>query len=181
MVHIKRNSMHCSGDRLYLRPITLSDATREYVGWLNSEKVNQFLESRFVKHNLLSLRNYIKKISKEKNTFFFAIIVKDGNKHIGNIKLGPIDWHHKIADIGIMIGDKKFWGKGYATEAIELITNFAFETLKLHKITAGAYENNIGSVRAFLKAGFFNDGYRQKHFQFKKNYVGYVMLGKINN
>src|SRR5712692_61297 len=132
-----KNDLILEGERLYLRPMRIFDATKEYVQWLNSTKVNQYLESRFVKHSLRSVREYIRNTSRDPNSFFFTIILKSGSKHIGNIKLGPIDWNHKIGDIGIMIGDQDSWGKGYATEAIRIIWNFAFKKLNLQKLTAG--------------------------------------------
>jgi len=177
---LSRNEIMCNGQRILLRPITLSDISAEYVKWLNSKDVNKFLEIRFLKHNRKSLRNYVRKILNDKNTYFFTILLKENNKHIGNIKLGPIDWNHKVGEIGILIGDKKSWGKGYATEVINLVSDFAFKTLKLHKLTAGAYENNIGSIKAFIKAGFFNEGIRKNHFFFGNRYIGHVLLAKIN-
>lgn len=172
--------MKINGERLYLRPVKISDARAEYVRWLNDPEVNQFLEIRFVKHTLESLKKYIEKVSRDKNILFLAIILKDGDRHIGNIKLGPIDRNHKLAEAGIMIGDKESWGKGYATEAIKLLTGYAFDKLNLHKITAGAYANNIGSIKAFLKLGFYEEGRRKEHFLYKGEWVEDVLLAKIN-
>ncbi len=168
------------GIKLYLRPITTEDVNDEYIAWLNDTEVSQFLESRFERHTLESSRVYVDGIIKNLQNVFLAIVRKDTNKHIGNIKLGPIDPHHKIASIGLMIGDKNSWGKGFATEAIQLLIKYAFEVLNLHKVTAGAYENNIGSIKAFLKLGFFEEGRRKKHFLSKGVYVDYVLLAKFN-
>ena len=103
-------------NHILLQPLTKSYVTSEYLRWLNSKVVNEFLESRFVKYTLKSLKDYVSFCEKDKNTFFFAIIDKSTQKHIGNIKLGPINWNHKFAEIGIMIGDKSYWGRGIATE-----------------------------------------------------------------
>jgi len=178
--HRKRYSLNLEGKRLRLKPIQVSDASKEYVNWLNSKEINQFLESRFKRHNIQNLKNYIKKVKKDKNTYFFVILVKENGKHIGNIKLGPIDWNHKFGEIGIMIGDKNSWGKEYAKEAICIISDFAFKKLKLHKLTAGSYENNKRSISTFLKAGFFKEGCRISQFLYEKRYVGSVQLAKLN-
>ena len=180
MQKMGKMDISCEGRRLYLRRLKVSDVSKRYVDWINSENINQFLESRFVKHDIISLKNYIKKMTKQPNVIFLAIILKKNSKHIGNIKLGPIDYNHNIADIGIMIGDKSSWGKGYATESINLITNLAFKQLHLHKVTAGAYENNVGSIKAFLNANFIKEGTRHKHLKHKNEYVGQVLMGKIN-
>lgn len=74
--------------------------------------------------------------------------------HLGNIKLGPINWHHRLGDIGVIVGRKEFWGKGLASQAIALLRDFAFSRVGLYTLTAGCYGNNAGSARAFEKAGF---------------------------
>ena len=177
--HTKRNDIKLEGKRLYLRPVKISDVTKVYVSWLNSKKINQYLESRFSKHTLRSVTNYVQKILKDHNVYFFSIILKESSRHVGNIKLGPIDWNHKLGDIGIMIGDKNSWGKGYATEAINLLVDFAFDQLNLHKLTAGSYKNNIGSIKAFQKADFIKESYRKKHFFYNGKYIDLVMLAKF--
>lgn len=180
IIKINKYDIRLEGLKIYLRPVKITDATEEYLHWLNSEEVNQFLESRFLDFTIKSIEEYIKKMTDDENTIFLAIIRKDINKHIGNIKLGPIHWNHRLGDIGIMIGDKNSWGKGYASEAIELLTNFAFNTLKLHKVTAGAYKNNMGSRKAFQNAGFHEEGIRQKHYFHKGKYIDLVLVAKIN-
>ena len=80
-------------------------------------------------------------------------------KHIGNIKLGPINIHHNCAEIGLIIGDKDSWGKGLASRAISIVTQFGFNQLKLAKLSAGCYENNIGSKKAFEKSGYQVEGF----------------------
>lgn len=175
----QKEKKQIDGATIFLRDLKKTDATKKYLKWLNSKKINQFLESRFTKHAKIDIENYIKKMNHDPNIIFLAIIRKDNQKHIGNIKLGPINWNHKYAEIGIMIGDENSWGKGYASEAIKLISDFGFNYLKLHKITAGIYEENVGSIKAFLKAGFFIEGIRYKHFFSKGKYVNHVLLAKI--
>ena len=168
------------GEKIYLRPIEISDVTKNYVKWLNNERINQFLETRFTKHTLDNLKDYVTKIQNDSNFLFFAIIKNDSKKHIGNIRLGPINLIHKSTDMGILIGDMDSWGKGYATDAIKTLTNFSFNNLNLHKITAGLYEENVGSLKAFLKSGFELEGFRKEQFLFNKKYVGHMLVGKIN-
>jgi len=171
-------NIHLSGEKISLRKVAISDVNRSYISWLNSGEINQFLESRFSKHTITTVKEYVKKMRKDRNSIFLAIIRNSDSKHIGNIKLGPIDWNHKNADIGIMIGDKNSWGKGYATEAIALLSDFAFQQLNLHKLLAGAYENNLGSINAFKKVGFHEEGKLQEHFLFKGKYIDGILLSK---
>lgn len=155
--------MKLKGKKIYLRPITLEDANEEYVHWLNDKEVNQYLESRFVLATVENVKKFIEGILKSENNYFFAIVDIESNKHIGNIKLGSVNTYHKRADIGILIGDKNYWGKGIGTEAITLISDFAFNHLYLDKVMAGCYANNLGSYKAFLKCDFVEEGLFKHH------------------
>lgn len=167
------------GGRIYLRPVSLADAGPRYLGWINDPEVNRYLESRFETATLSGLRAFISSMRADPATHFLAIVLKAGNRHIGNIKLGPVNRVHGFAEIGILLGEKDCWGKGYATEAISLLCGFAFGSLGLHKLTAGAYAANRGSVRAFLKAGFSREGRKRDQYRCGDGYQDLVLLGKV--
>ena len=101
------------------------------------------------------------------------------NRHIGNIKIGPVDWHHRVGDIGLLIGEADCWGQGYASEAISALAAYAFANLGLEKLTAGAYAPNVGCIRAFERAGFKREGIRRSQCQFENNRVDVVLLGSV--
>lgn len=168
-----------SGEILELRPMSAAYVSKHYVAWLNDPKVNQYLESRFTRSTIAGVRTYVKNILKDKDTYFFAMVARDGT-HIGNIKLGPINWHHKVGGLALLIGDTQYWGKGYATEAVQLMTDFAFKRLKLHKLTAGAYVNNVGSIKVFQKQGYFEEGIHKSHYLFDGKYIDSIFMAKIN-
>jgi len=172
--------LNIESSRILLRTITVEDIHHGYLNWMNNPETNQFLESRFSVLSSENLKSYILETNSKADTLFLAIIDKKSNTHIGNIKLGPINPHHHYAEIGLIIGEQSFWGKGYATESIDLLCTYAFENLKLHKITAGMYSNNHGSYKAFLKAGFHVEGTRKQHFVFNDQYVDYIMVGRFN-
>ncbi|WP_373515392.1 GNAT family N-acetyltransferase [Persicitalea sp.] len=159
-----KNTYFLEGDIIYLREVRLSDVNENYYAWLNDSSVNQYLETRFFPRSLENTEQYVKSMDGNSNEIFFAICTKADDKHIGNIKLGPINWIHQYADIGLLIGDKDYWGKGLATEAIRLATKFGFSTLNLHKLKAGCYADNVGSKKAFLKAGFIVEGTLRQQF-----------------
>lgn len=167
------------GDRLYLREVRPSDVNSTYYRWMNDLEVTRYLESRFYPNSMEGLQKYVAEKLGDPNNVFLAILLKEGDRHIGNIKLGPINWIHRFADVGLLVGEKDCWGKGYATEAIRLMVDYAFGTLNLHRLTAGCYENNMGSARAFLKAGFSQDGIRKSHFYSEGRYVDDILLGIV--
>ena len=144
--------MPIKGKKIYLRKLNRQDASLEYCNWLNDQIVNKYLETR--KASISDLKQYIKEKNKNPNCLFLGIFYKKNKKHIGNIKLEPIDFKNKEAVFGILIGNKKYWGKGIGTEATELIVDYAFKQLKLDKITLGVISENKGAIKAYKKAGF---------------------------
>jgi RimJ/RimL family protein N-acetyltransferase len=181
MTKIKELDKVLEGERVYLRSIGLDDVNETYCRWMNDSVVNKYLESRFYTHYLKTLKDYVCRIQEDKNNVFFAIILKDRDRHIGNIKLGPINTIHRFADIGILIGEKDCWGKGYATDAIRLVVEYAFNKLNLHKVTAGCYAPNKGSLKAFKNAGFSQEGVRKNHCYYQGEYVDDILLGLVNS
>lgn len=158
-----------------LKPLKEDSDLDKYLSWLKDENTNQFLEARFDHHTISSLRIFIKNIIESKNNLFYGIYSLD-DIHIGNIKLGPINKNHYTADIGFLIGDKNFYRKGIATEALKKLCEYAF-TLGIEKISAGAYENNLASIATLNKAGFSIEGYKSNHVFFKGNRIGVYIFG----
>ncbi len=159
----KKNSLVLleQGQRLYLRETRLTDVNENYVRWMNNPEVNCYLECRFKRHTIESLTEYVQKTIANQDIYSFAICLQDNNKHIGNIKLGPINWQHLRADVGLLIGEIDCWGKGFASETISMVSRYAFEILDLNKLTAGCYEVNKWSARAFEKSGWLREGLRR--------------------
>jgi [ribosomal protein S5]-alanine N-acetyltransferase len=168
------------GERIYLREVRPSDVDESYYQWMNDPEVTRFLESRFRPNDIDSLRTYVEQASKDKSSIFLAVVLKESGRHIGNIKLGPIDWIHRLADVGVLIGEKDCWGKGYATEAIGLVAGLAFGRLNLHKLTAGSYSANRGSQMAFQKNGFVVEGTRRQHRFSEGAFTDTVIMGLLN-
>ena len=168
------------GRCIYLREVRLSDVSDRYCRWLNDPEVNQYLETRHAKQSLKSIKRYVESKIEKKDEIFLAICLKADGKHIGNIKLGPINPFHRFADVSLFIGEKDCWGMGIATEAISLLAKFAFDELHLNKLAAGCYAGNIGSARAFENAGFRREGLEKSKWFSGGRYVDGILLGLVN-
>lgn len=149
---------------IYLQTIQLDDVNNTYVDWLNDPQINQYLETRFEQQTLALVTTFVDSMIANKNEHLFTIRTTSNNKHIGNIKLGAINNTHSVGYVSLFIGDKNAWGKGFACQAIKLISEYGFDTLKLRKLSAGAYKPNIASTKAFLKAGYNYDGTLKNHY-----------------
>lgn len=166
--------------RIYLRQLSSDEVTADYLAWMNDHQVTQYLESRFYPQTMESIRQFVDDCAADPACLFLAVRDRVTDKHIGNIKLHRIDTRHHSAEMSIMIGDKSFWGKGIATEAIKLLSSYAFTVLGLHKLTAECYSVNGGSRRAFEKAGYLLEGVRQKQYLCEGNYVDACVLGCVS-
>ena len=140
--------------RLLLRAVQASDLNATYLSWLNDPAVNRYLETRFLPQTFEALQSYWQAHRDDPASPWFAICLIGDGRHIGNIKLGPINWLHRRADLSLFIGDCSCWGQGYASDVIALVRDWAFRELDLQKLNAGVCSGNIGSRIAFEKCGF---------------------------
>jgi [ribosomal protein S5]-alanine N-acetyltransferase len=167
------------GLRVRLRPMTTADADGPYHTWMNDPEITRYLESRFQSYEVADLAAYIDETISNPANHFFAIELVDSHRHVGNIKLGPVEVEHGRGDIGIIVGDRSVWGQGIASEAVRLLTEWAFVELGLRKVTAGAYGSNVGSVRAFERAGFHVEAVRPAHYASDDGFVDAVLLARF--
>ncbi len=145
-------AVELESERLFLKPLSQKHLSLAYVNWLNDIEVNTYLESGG-NYTLQLLADFLKE-QEQKDILFWAIHLKNSNKHIGNIKIDPINYEQSSGEFGILMGDKENWGKGFANEASNRIIKYCFEQLKLTKITLGVIENNIKAVSLYHKIGF---------------------------
>lgn len=171
-----------SDGTLLLRTIEPGDCTEEYLSWLNNPLVNRFLETRWESQTLDKIREFVDAVRRSPDSCLFAMIDAASARHIGNIKLGPINTRYRHADISYFIGEVDFWGKGYATRAIELICDYGFSELELHRIQAGVFPENAGSVKALQKAGFVLEARLREALISPVSglYCDHIFMGRLN-
>lgn len=157
-----------------LTPDAVGDA---YVGWLNDPEVNQYLESRFAPQGHASIAAFVAGALASEKDLLLGIRSVALGRHVGNIKLGPINREHGLGEVGIMIGDRGAWGQGLASRAIAMLRDIAAEELGLRRLTAGCYASNIGSRRAFERAGFTVEAVRSGHFLLNGEPEDLVLMG----
>lgn len=165
-------------ERLYLRKITVDDVTDEYLSWFADDRVTEFLEVKNLTRQCVI--EYIEMGEKTKKHFMYAICYKENDKHIGNLKIGPIYWKARISDLVVVIGDTEYWGKGLATEAIRAGNQIAFDVYDFRKLTGGMYESNIGSIKCYTKAGWVIEGRLKGHYLLNDNVMDKVLVSCFN-
>lgn len=148
-------------NKIKLKELKVKDVTKEYVSWMNDKDIIRFTEIS-KRQTLKSIKEYVKKKYKSKNEYLYGIYVqlddKNSYAHIGNIKLGPINFKHKFSEISYFIGDKKKWKKGYGTAAIKQITIISKKKFGLKKLQAGFIKVNQASKKVLINNNFKFEG-----------------------
>lgn len=167
------------GNRLYLRRIERADLEGNYFQWLNDQDVTRWMQNGIFPNSAESMLDYYQHIATSRTEMILAIVLKHDDQHIGNIGLHNIHPIFRSVEIGILIGERDTWGNGYGTEAIGLLAEHAFRRLNLNRLSAGAVAQNIGSIRAFEKAGFKREGISRQAYYCEGQYVDCVHLGLL--
>lgn len=167
-----------SNSTLKLRELVESDVTDEYLSWFQDDIVTRFLEAKNLKKQ--EVLEYIWKGRDTKTFFIYAICDRISEKHIGNLKIGPIDKINQISDLVTVIGDKNFSGRGLGSKAIEMGNRIAFENFGLRKLTGGIYSDNIASIKAYLRAGWIIEGRLVGHYVKNGKYMDRVIVSCFN-
>jgi RimJ/RimL family protein N-acetyltransferase len=149
---MKKHSGKIIGKQIYLKKLSVKNASEKYASWLNDKEVNKFLQTR--ETTVSELKKYIKKHLDDPNSLFLGIFDKNNDVHIGNVKLEPIDWQRGRAIFGILVGDKNYWGKGVGTEVTRLVVDYGFNKLGLFEMELGVVANNVRAVHVYEKVGF---------------------------
>lgn len=168
-------------ERLYLRYLNENDATQRYAEWLNDPEVNKYLETRHSVQTIESCKSFIKQCNEDNKSHLLGVFLKETEQHIGNVKIGFINDLYKRGQISLFLGEKSCWGNGYSSELIKAVTEYGFNILGLRRIEAGCYEENLASLRVFLKAGYTVEGFLRDHVLVGEKYVGCFWLGILKH
>lgn len=167
------------GERVYLRPITYED-TELIVNWRNLESVSKY----FIYREPFTVEGHEQWMKNQVETgkvYQFIACETESNKPVGCTYLRDYDKIHNKAEYGVFIGDENMRGKGLGKEMLQLTLQFAFETLKLHKVYARALSDNKASVNCFLACGFKQEAYLKDEVYLDHEYKDVVFLGILNN
>jgi len=164
------------GKLVRLRALTKEDLPR-CVQWIGDQDVTQYL-------------NFHRPISLEQEERWFDSILNDTSgrnepfaietlerQHIGVCGLHDIHARYRHAELGIFIGEKEYWGRGYGSEAVRLLLEFAFGQLNLHRVYLHVFASNERAVRAYEKCGFKREGLLRHHAFKNGRYVDVIIMG----
>lgn len=173
------------GNRIYLRFLEERDAAAKLdLNLRNRSFFESYLTTRTadfytMDYQLQSIRSGL--ASKERDEgYFFGVFLSESDELIGIVSLtevvrGPLQscW------LGYSL-DQHHNGRGYATEAVQLVIDYAFHILKLHRIEAGVMPHNLASLRVLEKCGFEKEGLSKKNVFINGQWEDHLHFAIIN-
>jgi RimJ/RimL family protein N-acetyltransferase len=148
-----------------LRAVEPDDAERAY-RWINDREVTRNLMARYP-FSLQWEKEWVEGAAKRTGYDDLALAIEtlDG-VHIGQCGLHKGRPEDRHAELGIMIGDKDYWNRGFGTDAMLTLVRFAFEQMNLNKVALGVMEFNERAQAVYRKVGFVEEGRaREDYYQ----------------
>ena len=168
------------GTLVRLRALESTDLERVYT-WINDRDVTRYVVDRYP----LSRADEERWLNERPANGFangvrLAIETKDG-VHIGNVDLHQTNLEDRKAGLGIMLGEKDYWAKGYGTDAIDTLLKFAFHEMNLNRVWLHVFEFNERAMVCYQKCGFKEEGRLRQHYYQEGRYWDSVVMGILRD
>lgn len=167
-----------SGKKTILKQIT-KEHTPLIVKWRNTPSVqkNFIFQETFTNdmHN-----GWMDTKVKSGEVVQFIIFIKESDFPIGSVYLRDVDLKKQKAEFGIFIGEESSRGKGYGQEAAQLICQYGFDNLGLHKIMLRVFAFNKAAIRSYEHAGFVQEAYLKEEEKINGTFYDIIYMAKIN-
>jgi diamine N-acetyltransferase len=167
------------GERLYLRPLEKADlpVIRE---WANDPEIRR-LTGEVKPMGEAGAEEFYGRVCGDPDRVWFLIILKEGDRPIGEAGLLRMFPAWRTTDLSIIIGDKGAWGQGYGTEAILLLLNYAFGHLNFHRVAIGVVDFNERALGFYEKIGFKREGVQRDGYYYAHKYHDFVMMSILDD
>lgn len=172
-------------DHIYIRPLRISDAEQSLNLQINNreffEKYSMTRKEEYytLKGQINQINSYLDKMKRDE-TYYFGVFRNEDNLLVGSINLFQLFRDDlQSAFIGYFL-DKDNNGKGYASEAVQLIVKYAFNEINLHRIEAGVMPWNKASIRVLEKSGFHTEGISKKNVRINGKWEDHQILAIVN-
>jgi RimJ/RimL family protein N-acetyltransferase len=175
------------GKRVRLRRIEREDLP-SYTEWMNDPELRAHLAQIYPLSQAQEEQWFEATLRLEPALQPFAIEARLATRRsrsdftlVGTIALHNLDWRNRSSELGLFLGPRTLWGKGYGTEALRLFAAFAFGELNLHRLWLRVYDDNARARRCYEKVGFRLEGQlRQDRFH-DGRYHDSVVMGLLRD
>jgi RimJ/RimL family protein N-acetyltransferase len=170
------------GDRIRLRHVEREDLPR-FVEWLNDPEVRHGLAMYLPLSRAEEEDWFENTLKRDQDERPLAIEVDgaEGLSLVGNCGFFNLEWRVRSAELGIFIGDKAFWNRGYGTEAMRLLLRHGFGTLNLNRIYLRVFDDNPRAIRAYEKAGFAHEGRMRQAEYHDGRYLDVLLMSVLKS
>lgn len=170
----KSNTGFLFGERIYLRPLEKEDL--KYIKkWSNDSEIRK-QTGEVTPMTYLGAEHFFEKVSQTDDRIWFVIVLKENDRVIGETGLLRMFHPWRTTDLSIILGEKDMWGKGYGTEAILLLLDYAFGYLNFNRVSIGVVGFNESALRFYEKIGFKKEGIQREGYYFNYNYYDFIMM-----
>jgi len=168
------------GKLVNLRAVEKKDL-EEIMKWVNDREITKYLVAFLYPVSRVEEEKFLERAMSHNDTEKTLVIETKEGIYIGQIGLHKIDWKNRNAELGIVIGNKEYWGKGYGTDAIEVLLNHAFNQMNLFKVYLRVFEYNKRGIRCYEKCGFKEEGRLRKNHFYNGEYYDEIIMGILKN
>ncbi|MFE4573088.1 GNAT family N-acetyltransferase [Paenibacillus chitinolyticus] len=148
--------------RVSFRKMTEEDAA-VYHTWRNDMEVMRTTNPSLDLFTYAETRQFVEQVILGSDTSkSYMILDKLSERPIGITSLIQLDYKNRSAECILDIGEKEFWGKGYGTESLRLLLNYAFLELNLHRVSLRVFAFNDKAVALYEKIGFKREGFSRQ-------------------
>ena len=174
-------AVNLSGERLYLRPLTLEDASGPYPSWFNDPEVCRYNSHGEKVYTRKMAEAYIREAQKDPTKEVFAIVDRKEHGHVGNIALQRIDRRNRQAELAIILGEKKVWGRGFGYEAVRILLGYGFTALQLHRVYCGTTADNLPMIVLAERIGMRKEGILKEAMYRDGTFVDVILFGILEH
>lgn len=149
------------GKLVRLAAVDPEEVSKGFADWNRDSEYKRLLDTDAPRlHSAKAVKDWLdKELEKQGDSmYWFTIRAIADNQLLGDINLDVVGWNMRDAYVGLGIGPRDFWGKGYGTESMQLILQYAFTELNLRCVTLTVFEYNPRAIRSYEKAGFRHEG-----------------------
>lgn len=150
-----------TGELVRLGAMDAEEAAKAFSRWGRDSEFRRLIDSGVRQlDSAKSAQNWLEKELEDAsvNMHWFSIRKRDDNAFLGDIDLYVYNWSARDAFVGLGIGEREFWGKGYGTDVMRVILRYGFTEINLNRITLTVFEYNPRAIRSYEKAGFRHEG-----------------------
>ena len=153
------------GELVRLMAFDPKEGAGAFARWDRDSEFRRYLDSGAA--NMVSLKKLQQEIERDleedaSQFHLFGVRTLDDEALIGMVELFVYAWPGRDAFVGLGLGDREFWGRGYGTDLMNLILRYAFGELNLRRVTLNVFEYNPRAIRSYEKAGFRHEGRLRK-------------------